>query len=507
MYDRENYQMYFGGYGIPEAMPDARRQEPDAAEPPVEAAAPRQQECQQYQQYQPYQQYQQYQPRAEQPRDVTAGRRRTRRPVLRAVAAIVCCLALMLGSGLAGAQIMARYLGVAPSGASTGVAILNSANPGSPASDPGYIPKNDAIADKGGDDGSGVNPLGKVNPDGQTLTLTDLFAGANPAVVAINTRTTGRNAFGRTVTLPAAGSGFIISDDGYIVTNNHVIDGAESISVLLHDGSKHAATLVGRDPTSDIAVLKIDAKDLSYLTWGDSDALLVGEQVAAIGNPLGEFANSMTVGYISALDREINIDGNPRHMLQTDAAVNSGNSGGPLINLKGRVIGIVSAKSSGMNVEGLGFAIPSSVAKGIVELLIKDGYVKGRPVMGVMIGQRADGDDEDEASVYVDSVNSGGAAEKAGIKVDDVILSANGKTVKTVAGLKEIINAMAPGDELTLKILRGGDEKTITVILDEYKPPEPARPDQNSRRPAPDGDYEYDPWSMFPEIEDWFQQR
>ncbi|MDR0491944.1 MAG: trypsin-like peptidase domain-containing protein, partial [Oscillospiraceae bacterium] len=332
---------------------------------------------------------------------------------------------------------------------------------------------------------------------------TELFAGANPAVVAISTETTGRNAFGRTVTLPAAGSGFIISEDGYIVTNNHVIEDANSISVLMYNGTKYTAVLVGRDPASDLAVLKIDAKDLSYLTWGNSDALKVGEQVVAIGNPLGEFANSLTVGYISALDREINIDGNPRIMLQTDTAVNNGNSGGPLIDLKGRVIGIVSAKSSGMNVEGLGFAIPSNGAKGIVDLLIKDGYIKGRAVMGVQVGTTMD--DNEKTSVYVDSVNSGSAAEKAGVEVGDIILSANGKEVSTVEGLKKIIGALSPGDKLSLKIRRGDEEKLLTVLLDEYKPADPATSapsdDQLPHReylPNDGSDMPFDPWSYYP---------
>ncbi|MCL2121175.1 MAG: trypsin-like peptidase domain-containing protein [Clostridiales bacterium] len=404
-----------------------------------------------------------------------------KRSGLRTVAAILCCLALMLGSGFAGAKIRDTQYS----------ALL---------ADRENAWSSHAEADVMGrvDPGS-IQLTGGVNPGGQTLSLTDLFAGANPAVVAISTETTGRNVFGRTVTLPAAGSGFIISEDGTIVTNNHVIENAGSITVLLHDGTKYPAVLVGRDPESDLAVLKIEAKDLQYLSWGDSAAMLVGEQVAAIGNPLGEFANSMTVGYISALDREINIDGVPRNMLQTDAAVNEGNSGGPLLNMKGQVIGIVSAKSSGMNVEGLGFAIPSGKAKSIVEQLMRDGYVKGRAVMGVTVGTQATGSGQ---AVYVESVNAGSAAEKAGMAAGDLILSAKGIAVESFEKLKEILSSLSPGDELVVELRRGEQEMRLTLILDEYNPSNEVQvmPNRNPRQFQPDQEYgvPFDPRGMYP---------
>ena len=405
--------------------------------------------------------------------------RKKRRPVLTAVTAVVCAIMLMLGSGFIGAKLAEGNFdaaqvnnvsaqGIKEPAKSNNETIQNSDDTSqTQKSVADRFENKDKISDS-------IDILGGVNPSGETLKLTDLFIGANPAVVAISTETTNLNAFGRMVTLPAAGSGFIISEDGYIVTNNHVIENASSISVLLYDGTRHPAVLVGRDPASDLAVLKIEAKKLAYLTWGNSDELLVGEQVAAIGNPLGEFANSMTVGYISALDREINIDGTPRIMLQTDAAVNSGNSGGPLLNLKGQVIGIVSAKSGGVNVEGLGFAIPSSKAGSIVTGLINDGYIKGKAVMGVQVVtiQNEDG----QTGVYIDSVNSGSAAEKAGVKEGDTILSANGKAVSTVNQLKSIIEDLSPGDKLVLKLKRESEELSLTVILDEYKPTEIVSP-------------------------------
>jgi len=387
-------------------------------------------------------------------------------PTATVVIAVVCCLVLMLGCGFAGARIYEWYTASPVSSEEPSLADF----PGISTSNSSDNSVSDDTGDPTEDSGS-ANPLTKVNPSGETLTLTELFAGADPAVVAISTETAGHNVFGNIVTLPAAGSGFIISDDGYIVTNNHVIEDATSISVLMYDGTTHPATLVGRDPQSDLAVLRINENGLSYLSWGDSTTLLVGEQVAAIGNPLGEFANTMTVGYISALNRDIYIDGNSRNMLQTDAAVNPGNSGGPLLNMQGQVIGIISAKSMGESVEGLGFAIPSSIAEGIVKLLINDGYVKGRAIMGVMVSteQGEDG----KVRVYVAEVNRGSAAEKAGVYVDDIILSANEIEVSSIEELKDVISALAPGDSLELKILRDGHALTLTVILDEYKPPEP----------------------------------
>ena len=221
----------------------------------------------------------------------------------------------------------------------------------------------------------------------QTLTLPELFIGANPAVVAINTETTGRNFFGQVVTLPAAGSGFIVSANGYIVTNDHVIENASRISVMLYDGTVFPASIIGRYRAGDLAVLKIDAENLPFLTFGDSDGLMVGEQVAAIGNPLGELANSMTVGHISGLDREITIGRITLNMIQTDASVNRGNSGGPLMNLRGQVIGVVTARADGATVEGLGFAIPSNIAAEIVARLIEERpavHQNQNPIQGSM---------------------------------------------------------------------------------------------------------------------------
>jgi len=298
----------------------------------------------------------------------------------------------------------------------------------------------------------------------RTLSLPDLFDMANPAVVAISIEVIGRNAFGQQVSRPSAGSGFLITSDGYIVTNNHVIENAGTITVLMHDGRAFPAEIIGRDPGTDLAVIKIDATDFPYLAFGDSDAARVGEQVAAIGNPLGQLANTMTVGYISALNRDINIDGISISKMQTDAAVNRGNSGGPLLNTRGEVIGVVSAKSTGTDVEGLGFAIPSSQTAAIVGQLIEHGFVRGRAILGIVVSDNGGG------QLQIVTVNEGSAADKAGLRVGDVILEMHGQSIAAFSGLRRILDNAAPGDSIEIKVRRGNGERVFTAVLDEYRP-------------------------------------
>jgi len=307
--------------------------------------------------------------------------------------------------------------------------------------------------------------LSSIVQSGSELTLPQLFEVANPAVVAISTKGAGQNAFGWEVQRPSSGSGFLVSPDGYIVTNDHVIANASSIAVLMANGVELPATVIGRDPDSDIAVIKIEGSNFPYLPFGDSDALQVGEQVVAIGNPLGQLANSMTVGHISALNRDINIDGLSRNKIQTDTAVNPGNSGGPLLNLRGEVIGIVSAKSVGASIEGLGFAIPSNLAEHIVAELSQDGFVRGRAVLGVQIAMQ-----DGVGDVQVAAVNSDSAAERGGVKAGDVILSANGVAVSAFTDLRAILDGLSPSDTMELRVRRGSEEISIVVILDEYRP-------------------------------------
>ena len=301
-----------------------------------------------------------------------------------------------------------------------------------------------------------LDPIG-----GSEMSLPDLFDAATPAVVAIQTEIAGRNIFGHVVTRPAAGSGFIVSHDGYIVTNNHVIENAQSISVLLYDGTVYPARVIGSDPAGDLAVLQIEAQNLSYLAFGDSDLLRVGMQVAAIGNPLGEFANSMTVGHLSALDREINIDGTPLTMLQTDAAVNRGNSGGPLINTKGQVIGVVTAKSGGAMVEGIGFAIPSNIAAETVTQIIEAGPAPGRPVLGVTVATILDRDFQ--TWVRIEHVNPNSAAEAAGMLTGDLIVYVNHARVLNNNDLAAALSEASIDVPLIVVIQREGEEITLEV--------------------------------------------
>ena len=362
---------------------------------------------------------------------------------------IVVAFAMMFGAGYAGAQF-ANYMHDQTDIAAESIGAVQA-----------YMPQvTQQVAD-------GVfEMVASAVSFGDTLELPDIFDGANPAVVAISTEILGRNAFGATVSRPASGSGFLVSPDGYIVTNEHVIEGANSITVLMYDGRALPATVIGADAQSDIAVIKIEQNALPYLSFADSSTLRVGEQVAAIGNPLGELANSLTVGHISALDRYITTEGITRNKIQTDAAVNRGNSGGPLLNMQGQVVGVVSAKSVGVDVEGLGFAIPSSYAQTVVSQLIEYGFVRGRAILGVTIMS-----DDASGLVQVASVSPGSGAAEAGIQPGDIILSANGIAIESFADLRRVLDASAPGDVLQIAIRRGNVELLLTATLGEHRPP------------------------------------
>ncbi len=261
-----------------------------------------------------------------------------------------------------------------------------------------------------------------------------------------------------------SGSGIIISTDGYVVTNQHVIEDAAEISVILNTGEEYVATLVGADAKSDLAVLKIDATDLVAATFGDSEAVQVGELAVAIGNPLGqEFAGSVTVGVISALNRTMTVDETQYNLIQTDAAINPGNSGGALVNQYGEVIGINSVKISSTGVEGIGFAISSSEAVPIIESLKNNGYVAGRPIVGIMGYEEGHG-------IAVDSVEKDSGAEKAGIMAGDLIVKAEGTVVKTIDELNAIRDTKKAGEILKLTIIRDGDMIDVDVVLGEDKP-------------------------------------
>lgn len=271
-----------------------------------------------------------------------------------------------------------------------------------------------------------------------------------------------------------SGSGVIISEDGYIVTNNHVVEGATEIYIITNTGEEYKAELVGSDSKTDLAVLKIEGS-FPYASLGSSSNLEVGELAVAIGNPLGqEFAGTVTDGIISALNRSVTIDNKQLTLLQTNAAINPGNSGGPLVNQYGEVIGINTAKISSDQLEGLGFAIPIDEAKPIIDDLLQNGYVRGRPVIGIggqeVSEQMAARYDNMKVGVYVASMSPNSPAYMAGVQIGDIIVEADGQAVKTVDELNEIKNKHSVGDELKLKIFRKNSYKDITIILGEEIP-------------------------------------
>ena len=271
-----------------------------------------------------------------------------------------------------------------------------------------------------------------------------------------------------------AGSGVIISEDGYLITNNHVINGASTIQVRTSDGTTYDAVLVGTDSKTDVAVLKINASGLRPVTFGDLDNLNVGETAVAIGNPLGELGGTVTNGIISAKDRSITLDNQQMTLLQTNAAINPGNSGGGLFNSRGELIGMVVAKSSGSDVEGLGFAIPSNLVSKIAQELIANGYVTGRPALGVTVlsienAQTAMQYGVSSLGVYITDVESGSAADKAGLQAGDRIISINNLVVESFADLSAALDNYAVGDTVEIMVSRGGSTVTVSLTLQEKK--------------------------------------
>ena len=312
------------------------------------------------------------------------------------------------------------------------------------------------------------------NDTGKSLTPKEVYAMNVNACVGIATQIT-TNVWGQVASASASGSGFILTSDGYVVTNNHVVEGATSVTVKLYNGEEYDAEIVGTDEMNDVALLKIDATGLQAVTIGDSDQIEVGEEVIAIGNPLGELTFTMTAGVVSALDREINTDGKPINMLQTDVAINSGNSGGPLFDMNGNVIGITSAKysgstSSGASIEGISFAIPINDALRVIYDLQQYGRVTGRAYLGVTVRDL----DGTTASTYglptgpmIQSVEAGGCAEKAGLQQGDIIIGFNGSEIASYTDLVAALNKLKAGDTATITVFRAGAEVETSITLDE----------------------------------------
>lgn len=301
--------------------------------------------------------------------------------------------------------------------------------------------------------------------DGEYLSIPEIYRLCSDSIVEITTETVQSAGPLRQFIASGAGSGVIITGDGYIVTCNHVVEGARLITVHLKNGENYNATMVGQDKKTDLAILKIEAGDLAKAIPGDSDSLIVGEPAFAIGNPLGELGGTMSEGIISALDREIIIEGENMELLQTTAAVNPGNSGGGLFNGRGELIGIVNAKSSGTGIEGLGFAIPANIAIEVAEQIIAYGYVQGRPDLGVELIDFTD----PRLALFYGVLNTGvyvlEVKEENGLLPRDRIVSIDGVEVESTAEVKEIVDKHQAGDELALRVQRGNNILDLTVTL------------------------------------------
>ena len=371
--------------------------------------------------------------------DLNVSRKKKIKTVSKVIGALLCCAAISAAS-------IGGYITVTGGNYSNG-AISQSSD-------------SDKADEKGADNSKSLIELSSKQ---NALSVPNIVKKVTPSVVGVSSIMSEGT---------QTGTGIIMTKEGYIITNCHVVDGASKVSVVLNDKKEYGALVVGTDSKTDLAVLKIQADEtLTPAEFGSSDDLVVGELAIAIGNPLGlEFSGSVTSGIISALNREVTIEDKEFTLIQTDAAINPGNSGGPLVNSYGQVIGITSAKISTSYAEGMGFAIPINSAIDIVDELIKNGYVTGRPLIGLS------GEDIDEMmskfynipqGVYVRIVTSDSPAEKAGIRVGDVIIGANGKEITSMDELNKIKEEFKPGDSIKLTVYREGQKLELSLTLAE----------------------------------------
>ena len=371
--------------------------------------------------------------------------------VARSAVALVLAAAMGFVGGFAGAKV-----------GGTGKVVIQQAAPSTSASS------------SSSSDGS----ITSASASGSSLSTEQVADLVSPSVVVITTEQVVYSQwswYGQNQVESGAGSGVIISSDGYILTCAHVVDGASNITVTIND-KDYTATLVGEDTTSDIAVIKIDANGLTPATVGDSDSLKVGQNVMAVGNPLGELGGTVTGGMISALNRSVTLQGthstNTMSLIQMDASVSPGNSGGGLFNMNGELIGIVNAKSSSSDAEGLGFAIPINDAIKVAEELLQNGYVTGRPYLGISYlavtdAQTAQQLGVNSYGVYIMEVVKGGPAEQAGLKAGDRIVSIDGTEIASKDDLGTLMQKHAAGDTLSITVARDGQMQTVSVTLGE----------------------------------------
>lgn len=376
-----------------------------------------------------------------------------RRRAGRWVAIGALMLACILGGGAAGGFLVMRAMR-APEETARPAGYVAAADPSpsaSAASDTGVRSQTDAAGGTG------------------ALSVEEIAAKAAPSVVAISTEARVQDMFGRVGYAEGAGSGVIISKDGYIVTNHHVVNGARSISVTLATGDRYDAELIGSDASNDIAVIKIQASDLPAIEVASSSELKLGSTVVAIGNPLGVLEGTVTDGIISATSRNIQTeDGVMYNVLQTNAAINRGNSGGALVNNRGQLVGINSNKATGNSVEGIAFAIPSDTVMPLVNQLIENGEVRS-PEIGIVAASITSDMQQAyklPAGIYVQSVKSGSPAEKAGLKERDIITEVDGQSIGTLQDFTALKNRHQTGDTIKLTVQRDGETVSLDVVLD-----------------------------------------
>ena len=339
------------------------------------------------------------------------------------------------------------------------------------------------------------------------LSTTEIVKKAADSVVEITTESVTTGSFSRQYIQQGAGSGVIISEDGYIITNYHVIEGASHITVTLRDQTEYTEVkVIGTYSDGDIALLKITPKEtLTAATFGDSDKISIGDYAVVIGNPLGQLGGSVTDGIISALDREVTIDNETMNLLQTNAEISPGNSGGGLFNGNGELIGIVNAKSVSTEAEGIGFAIPINDVQDVLSDLKEYGYVKGQIDLGMSLTDISSTAQlwmygANQTGVYVTSVNSGSNADKAGFRSGDIITKVNGTEVKSTTELNKIIKSLSVGDTVTFSVYRSGQSGTIKMKLQEYTKDTVSNKSDSSNSSGDNGDDyfdDFDPWSFF----------
>ena len=391
----------------------------------------------------------------------------------RVLALVLCCVLLGGAAGIGGTVLMQKRLTAAQAPAET-----VSEETAAPEEIPQLQPAEESAAPAEGNTLlTGNRPSTVIHTasveTGKLMSASEVYAANVNSTVGISAESS-TNYWGYSTPYAAAGSGFIISESGYILTNYHVIEGSRSVSVSTYDGKTYEAKVIGGDESNDIAVLKIEAEGLTPVILGDSDNMNVGDTVIAIGNPLGELTFSLSQGVISALNREVTLSGNQRmRLIQTDAAINSGNSGGALFNLYGEVIGITNAKysssstSSSASIDNIGFAIPINSVFGIVESIIEKGVVT-KPYIGVTVQTVSD-----EASIYaaagarVVSVTEGSPAEEAGLQENDIITVVDGEEIATSTELVTVVTGKTPGDEVVLSVYRDRRTLEIRVVVGE----------------------------------------